>query len=77
MFVVLPFGGALLGDPAVRARLAATNEGDVIRDGWLAEIDAGLLRGATTVECDHPPCETEQPIGSLASVADAFVYLGG
>lgn len=77
VFVVLPFGARLSSDPDVGSRLTTLRQGDVVQGGWLADVNAAVLRGTTTVECDHPPCETEPPLGSLAAVADAFVYLGG
>jgi hypothetical protein len=75
-FVVLPFGGPLLVDADVRSHLLGLPIPSVVSDRWLRTISASIARDSTTVTCDHPPCETAAKAGSLASVADAFVYLG-
>jgi heme-binding uptake protein ChaN (Tiki superfamily) len=74
-YVLLPIGGPMLADETVGTHIA--DDGPrIIREDWMASVAASMLRGTTTVTCDHPPCGTPDDVGSLKDVADGFVYLG-
>jgi hypothetical protein len=74
-YVLLPFGGQLVRDKVVREHLSDAAPG-IVTGEWLATTWAGIMRGTVTVDCDQPPCDTPGDVGSLADVADGFVYLG-
>lgn len=75
-YVIVPIGGPLLDSVEVHQRVAGLPGPTVLPDAWSSTLSATALRGDTTVLCDHPPCDSPGSTGSLADLADAYIYLG-